>query len=113
MGLRQFSPYILTLEEQANPVRTKEILCIPQKGFQGRAGPCGDDIEGLRWQVFHPIILDRDGEHHLFGSRQQEGALLGCGFMQGDFDPVPQQFRQHQAGEPGAGTEIRQGRSLR
>jgi hypothetical protein len=80
MGFRQFSPYILTLEEQANAVRATEILCMGQELGQWRASPRCDHIKPMRRCVFHPPVFDKNGQFHLLGGGFQEIAFLAGGF---------------------------------
>src|SRR6185312_10472898 len=83
MGFRQFSPYILTLEEQANAVRAREILCIGQEPGQWRAGPRRDHIERVRRRVFHAPVFDENRQLHSLRHRLEEFAFFAGGFEQG------------------------------
>ena len=81
---------------------------IVQQQGQGGERPGRHHIKGLRGHVFKPRIADLDLQAHAVGSGLQEGALLGRGFMQGDFQLRPHR-RQHQTGKAGARTQIGQG----
>jgi len=59
MGFGQFSPYILSFEEQANAVRACERISILQQLGQGSQGPGSHNIESLGWQIFQAGIADR------------------------------------------------------
>ncbi len=99
----------MTFQEQTNTVRSQEMLCIPKQFGQGRAGPGRDDIEMIFGAFFHPPVLNCDGQIHRLGGGGQERAFLGGCFKQSYPNPVPQQFRQHQARKPRSGAQIRQG----
>jgi len=79
MGLRQFCPYILTFEKQANAVRTTEILCIGQKLGQWRASPSGDDVEAMRCCIFHPPVFNKNRQIHPLGGGFQKFAFFAGG----------------------------------
>jgi hypothetical protein len=110
MGFRQFSPYILTFEEQANAVWPHEILGVAQKLGQGRQSPCCHHIKVARGQVFQPGIPDGHRHRHPLCGQLEEGALLGGRLIQGDGQVRPHR-RQNQAGESGPGTQIGQSAS--
>src|SRR6185312_13026388 len=57
-GLRQFSPYILSLEEQAPGARPKEFLCIEEQPIERRAGPRGHDVEDPGRGRLHALVAD-------------------------------------------------------
>lgn len=103
MGFRQFSPYILTLEEKANAVRACEMLCIGQKLRQRRTGPRGNRVIGFRNDVFYPLIADGYRKLHALGRGLEEIAFFGGSLEQGHAGPASQHFRQDQAGKPGSG----------
>jgi len=69
---------------------------------QGGAGPGGNKVEGLGRRVFHSLVPNFYLQVHGFRRGDQEDAFLGGGFVQSYGNPVPQQFRQNQAGKPGA-----------
>jgi len=56
VGIGQFSPHILALEKQANRLRTREMLCIPQQLVERRAGARCYDIERQWFDAFHASI---------------------------------------------------------
>src|SRR5882757_2032059 len=56
MGFRQFSPYILTFQEQANAVRPHEILGIAQELGQGRQSPRRHHIKPAVRKIFQAGI---------------------------------------------------------
>src|SRR6478752_9948832 len=58
MGFRQFNPYILTLQEQANAVRSHEILGISKQLRQGRQGSGRNHVKTAGGQIFQAGILD-------------------------------------------------------
>ncbi len=108
MGLRQFWPHILTLQEQANTVRSCEFTGISQELGQGGQGAGGHHVKCLGRQVFQAGILDGHGNGHPFGREAQKDAFLGGRLMQGD-GKTGQHRCQDQAGKTGPGTQIRQG----
>lgn len=111
MGLGQFRPQILALQEETNAVRTCEPLRIGQKQGQGGQGPGCYHVMGAGGQLFDPDILDRHGQAHALGGGFEEVALLGGGLMQGDGQVRPQR-RQHQPREAGSGPQIGQGAGI-
>jgi len=112
MGFRQFDPYILTLQEQANAVRSHEILGISKQLRQGRQGSGRNHVKTAGGQVFQAGILNGHGYPHPFGRQAQEGAFLGRRFMEG-YGQAWQHRSQNQAGEAGSGSQIGQAARLR
>ena len=108
MGLGQFGPYILALQEETNTIRTCEPLGIGKQEGQGRQGPGRHHIIRIGGQLFDPGILNGRGETHARRRGLQELAFLGGGFMQGD-RKVGAHRRQNQSRETRPGAEIRQG----
>jgi len=88
------------------------MMRIAQQLGQGRASSGRDDFKWLGKCFFHAPVLDRDFKFHGVCGSQQEGTFLGGRFMQGDLNPVPQQFRQDQAWKTGPGPQIRQGSGI-
>jgi hypothetical protein len=84
MGFGQFSPHILSFEEQATAVLACERIGILQQLGQGGQGPGCHHIESLRRRIFQAGIPDRDRHAHTIGRSLKEGALLGGGLMQVD-----------------------------
>lgn len=112
MGFGQFSPYILSLEEQANSVRSHEAVGIFEQLGQGRAGPSRDNIKGPMGQAFHPRVFNSDVQTHALCGGTQECAFLGGGFVQGHGQLRPH-GGQHQTWKTRAGTQIGQSAGVR
>ncbi len=113
MGFRQFAYQILSLQEQADGIRAGEFLCVAQQFIERGTGPGRHHVKHFGGQVFHPGVFNSHGQLQPRRRGLQESALLQRRLMQGDSDPVPQHFRQHQAGKPGPGTQIGQGAGFR
>lgn len=86
MGFRQFRPQILSLQEQANAVRTSKALGIGQKQGQGGQGPRRQHVEGFWRQGLDAGILDPDLQAHAFGGGAEEGTFLSDGLVDRDGD---------------------------
>ena len=108
MGLGQFDPYILTLEEEANRAGTGEMLCIFKQLGQGRTGPSCHHIEARFGCLLDPFAADRDGEFQPFGRGAQEIRLFSRRLVERDGQPVIQQKGQNQARKPCSTAEIGQ-----
>ena len=83
MGLGQFSPHILSLEEQANAVRAYKGVRIGHQQGQGGQRPCCHHIISLGGQILDPGILYPDGHGHAVRGGAQDCAFLPGGFVQG------------------------------
>ena len=112
MGLGQFRPHILSLQEQANTVRAGARPGIIQKPGKGGQRPGRHHVIGLVGQIFDPRVFNGDRQGHALGRGAQECGLLADALMQGDGD-ILAQGGQHQAGKAGARAQIRQGFCLR
>ena len=109
MGLGQFLPQILSLQEQAYRARACESNGVAQQSGQRGTGPAGDDVKRLGRGVFHAGVQHPDViQLHARCRSREECALLGGGFEQGHLQPVPEHRRQDQAGEPGARPKVGQ-----
>ena len=104
--LGQFEPHILSFEKQANGLRAREMLCIPQKLVERRTGAGGHDIKGLGRGGFHAFIADDDIKPEPVARRFQELAFLGGGFEQRNPHLPTEEFCQHQSRESGAAPQI-------
>ena len=95
----QFNRYILALEKQANRLCAHEMLCIPQKLIERRAGAGGDNIEIFFLHRLHPSVFDSRIQFESISNSTQERAFFCDGFEQCDLYPIPQKLRQHQPRE--------------
>lgn len=106
VGFGQFGPYILPFEKQANRIRTREMLCIPQKLVERRAGAGRNDIEGLRQCSLHALVADDRIETEPVAHHFEESAFLGGGLEECDPDLVLQQHCENQCGEARAASQV-------
>jgi len=111
-GFGQFRPHILPLEKQANRIRTREMLCIPQKLIERRTGAGGDDVETFCRRCFHARILDSRIQFESVAHSLQKGALFGDGFEKCDPNAISQKLSQNKSRETSAAAEIGEGSGI-
>ncbi len=104
----QFGPHILSLEKQTNRVRTREMLCIPQKLVERRTGAGCDDIEIFCRRGLHSRILDSRIQFEPVANDLQKSTLFGGRFEQGYLNAPAQESRQYQPWKASAAPEIGQ-----
>src|SRR5688500_18061487 len=71
-SLRQFTPYILRLEQKRHGARSPESLCIRKEDGEGGQGPGRDHVEGFWLGRFDARIADFDGQGEAAGDGLEE-----------------------------------------
>src|SRR5271155_400189 len=106
IGVGQFSPYRLALEEQALGILSLKRGCIGKQLIERCTGACGHDVERLRLRVFDPAVPDLGGDPRPMDDFLKKTALLGDGLIEDRADFTFRKDSQNDAWKAGATTEI-------
>lgn len=82
IGVGQFSPYGLALQEQALGILSLKRGSIGKQLIERCTSACGHDVESLARGIFDPAVPDLDCDASSMGDFLEKAAFLGDGLVE-------------------------------